>query len=213
MSSTLAGFTRPALLACAALLASGCAGTLYLPANRDLNDADVSGCDRQAMDDALVKSCRRLGEGSPVKSAAPFFAVTRRTAVSDPYKLVEKPNLAAQFFFELTPLGLFAPLFDYPLRETVYTGRVELSVTPADAAARVASNFEFRVKAGETFTKTLEFNKSPGLESGAPAAKYTPDAVTIEVSCRARGCALSSTPPLVNPDGSIRLQPANPARP
>lgn len=158
---------RLALLAGAALLASGCASMVYSPANADLNDPEVSGCDRTAMEDSLVKSCRRLSEGASVKTGPPFFEVLRRTSLADPYKLSEKPSLAAQFFFELTPLGFFAPLFGYPPRETVYTGRVELA----------SAKFEFRVKAGETLVKTA------GSE-------------TVSITCRARACELTSTPRL-----------------
>jgi hypothetical protein len=166
-------FLRSILFACAILSVSGCADILYTPTNSDLNDPDTSGCDQQTLEDNMVKSCRRLGDGSPVASAAPFFDVSRHTTISDPYKLSRKPSAAAQFFFELTPLGLFAPIFDYPPRETVYTGRVEL----ANAPNNPASKFEFRVKAGETFTKTIVLDKP----------------VTISIRCRPRGCTLSST--------------------
>src|SRR5277367_3347218 len=98
---------RPIVLGFSVLLFSGCASMVYAPANGDLNDPDSSGCDHQAMEDSLVSSCRRLGTESPVPSAAPFFAVARRTAVADPFKLRRPPSLAAQFFFELTPLGFF----------------------------------------------------------------------------------------------------------
>jgi hypothetical protein len=197
MTLERSAFLKTVVLVCAALLVSGCASMVYSPANRELNDPDASGCDRQALEDALVKSCRRLGEGSPVKTAPPFFAVARHTAVADPYKLSEKPPLLSQFLFEFTPLGFFAPIFDYPPRETVYTGRVELSISPAEAALGAASKFDFRVNAGETFTKLLEFDK----------ARYAPDSATISIRCRSRGCELSSIPPVVKPDGSLRLQP------
>ena len=199
-------FLRSVLFACAALLVSGCADILYTPTNTALNDPDTSGCDQQTMGDNLVKSCRRLGEGSPVTSAAPFFDVVRHTTVADPYKLSQKPSLAAQFFFELTPLGVLAPIFDYPPKETVYTGSVELSISPPEAAARVASKFDFHVKAGDMYTKTLEFNKSSGKESASDDVRYSPDSVTVSIRCRSRGCTLSSKSPVVGSDGVIKLQ-------
>jgi hypothetical protein len=162
---------RPAVLFLATVLVSGCANMLYTPSNAALDDPDASGCDRQAMEDALVKSCRKLGDAVPVPSTPPFFEVTRRAAVSDPYKLEQKPGGGAQFAFELTPLGFLAPLFGYPPKTTVFTGRVELPGAPA---------FDFRVNASETFTKTVR------LEGKGET--------TLSIRCRTRGCTLSSAP-------------------
>ncbi|HEX4047392.1 MAG TPA: hypothetical protein VH309_06135 [Elusimicrobiota bacterium] len=167
---------KPGILLCAVLLCSGCADILYTPTNAALDDPDVSGCDQQALEDNMVKGCRRLGEAVPMKSAAPFSGVVRRTTVADPYKLDQKPSLAAQFFFEMTPLGVFAPLFDYPPTETIYTGRVELALASPGAPERDASKFDFQVKGGETFTRDVGSR-------------------TISIRCRPRGCALTSTPP------------------
>lgn len=167
---------RLAFLLCVSSLVSGCANMLYTPSNAALNDPDASGCDPQAMEDALVKSCRRLTDGSPVPSAAPFSEVVRHKTVADPYKLESKPSSVSQFVFELTPLGFFSPLFGYPPKETVYTGVVE----PAGAP-----KFPFRVKAGETFTKSVP------LSDQGPA--------TYSIRCRSRGCALTTTAPAKPP--------------
>ena len=154
---------------------------LYTPSNAALNDPDASGCDQQAMEDALVKSCRRLSEGVPVPSAPPFFDVVRRTAVADPYKLERKPTTEAQFVFEMTPAGIFAPLFGYPPKQTVYTGRVEPTGAPT---------FEFRVKAGETFTRTLTSAVGP--------------AVAFSIRCRPRRCELTKAAPDTSPAAASR---------
>jgi hypothetical protein len=199
-------FLRSIVFMGAVFLVSGCANMLYTPATADLNDSDISGCDRQALDDNLIKSCRRIGTGSVVASEAPFFDVVRYTTIADPYKLSRTPPTAAQFLFELTPLGIIAPLFNYPPRGIVYTGRVEFSISPAQAADRVAPKFAFRVKAGETFTKALEFNKPSREESTSLAVRYSPDSVAISIRCRDRGCTLTSSPSVVSSGGSIQLQ-------
>jgi hypothetical protein len=195
----------PVLLAGAVFHFSGCASIFYTPSNADLTDTDTSVCDPQALDDNLLKGCRSISEGTPLKSAPPLFDVLRRKLVADPTKLSEKPSATAQFVFELTPVGLFAPLFGYPPRETVYTGRVELAITPPEAARRVESKFDFRVKPGETFTKTLQFNRTPGKVLDLDAPRFSPEAVVLSIRCRPRGCELTSTPPIVGPDGSIKL--------
>ncbi len=200
----------PCVFACASLLLPGCAAILYTPANSALNDPDTEGCDRQAMSDALVASCRVLGEGEPLKDAAPFFGVLRRTTVADPYKLSRPPSMLAQFFFEFTPLGLFAPAFDYPPRETVYTGRVRIAVLPAPMPRRAVAEFEFRTDGSGRFEKILDLPTHGGARSGASPARTAPENVTLQIACRPKGCRLSSTSPEVASDGTVRVDRPTP---
>jgi hypothetical protein len=189
---------------CAGPLLSGCADIVYTPANSSLNDPDTDGCDHQAMADGLVASCRRLSDGKPLPDAPPFFGVRRRTAVADPYKLSDPPPLLSQFFFEFTPLGLVAPVFDYPPRETVYTGSVGLSFAPAEAARRADAEFEFRTDGAGRFEKVVDFDR------GASGVRYVPASVKLRILCRPQGCALSSASDAVSPDGKIALRPLAP---
>lgn len=187
-------------------LLAGCAAVLYTPANSSLNDPDTDGCDHAAMADALIASCRRLSDGEPLPDAPPFFGVLRRRTTADPYKLSSPPPMLSQFFFEFTPLGFVAPVFDYPPRETVYTGRVRLALSPGEAARRADAEFEFRTDGAGRFEKLVDFNR----DAGAGAVRYAPASVKLVILCRPRGCALSSPSGAVAPDGKVLLRPLAP---
>lgn|GEM_PF-2476588 len=194
----------PCLFLCAGPLLAGCAEIVYTPSNASLNDPDTDGCDHAAMADALVANCRHLSEGESLPDAPPFSGVLRRTTVADPYKLSDPPPLLSQFLFEFTPLGFIAPAFNYPPRQTVYTGRVKLELSPAEASRRAASEFEFRTDGAGRFETLVDFSR------GAGAMRYMPASVKLRILCRPRGCALSSTSDAVSPDGKVVLRPLAP---
>lgn len=115
------------------------------------------------------------------------------------------------FIFQLTPVGIFAPLFGYPAKTVTYAGVLAIRPSSQAASTRVAPNRELAtgtLPEGGSWNTTLNFNEGSHAELNATGrtVEFLPEKVDISMRCKNGACSITASPPIITDDGSIPLQ-------
>jgi hypothetical protein len=148
------------------------------------------------------------GAGERQKVEGMQANVTFLTATAKQVRNTNNEGFLASTLFELTPLGIISPVFGYPDKTWEYSQTVALHIDPEEATEKTGTTHEFHASPGKPEEWVLDFNvgAKEKLKDTGRVRAYKPPKVKITVSCDKHSCSSVADPPVVGPNGALRLE-------